>query len=464
MEAPEKILASKRSGDTRRLERRREARPPRHTSYISERIEIPSFSAAKDTRGHSMFRSSSARALWRLLTWRLTSAGRWMLIPTFFLFAYTTASLSFQSFIPFCYLVAFWLVALLAPLIFRPRVNLSVRHAQHVFAGEVMPVEVEIEQRGIFGGHDLFVLAHGLPASIDALESDGVPLPHLKKNERARAVLGLVCAHRGVFAMSGFRAETDFPFGLWRSYEVHERQRRLVVYPRFEPLGRMDLPAGRRYQPGGVALASIVGDSMEYVGNREYRSGDNIRDIDWRATARLNKPVVREFRDEYMLRVAVLLDTQLPPRPSAGECAAFEAAVSVCAAAGERLARMEYVVDIFAAGPNLYHLMAGRHLAFIDQVLEILACVEAGQEDGFDLTAPVLREHLDSISTVVCVFLDWNATRRSFAHELRNLGAGMKIIIVRDAPCSLDPNPDEGRLGPIRVLTSAQVAAGLGEL
>src|SRR5205823_585514 len=114
------------NADARR-ERRREPRPFRHASALSESIAMPSFSAAKDTRGHSVFRSAGARALWRLLVWRLTSAGRWMLIPTVFLFAYTSASLNLQSFIPFCFVLAFWIVALIAPLLFKPRVSLAVR-------------------------------------------------------------------------------------------------------------------------------------------------------------------------------------------------------------------------------------------------------------------------------------------------------------------------------------------------
>ncbi len=423
---------------------------------------MPSFSAAKDTRGHSLFRSVVARALWRLFTWRLTSAGRWMLIPTLFLFAYASTSLSMQAFIPFCYVMTLWFLALMAPVFFRPSVKLTVRHAEHVFAGETMLVEVEVQQLGRIGGHDLHVLPHGLPASIDPLEGDGVPLPSLKRGARARVVLQLVCSHRGAFSMNGFRAETDFPFGMYRSFTVFEREQHLMVYPRFEPLLRMDIPATRRYQPGGLALASTIGDSVEFVGNREYRSGDNIRDIDWRATARSDKPIVREYREEYLLRVAVVLDTQLPIHPSASERQAFESAISVCASIGDYLARMEYVVDILAAGPNLYHLQAGRHLAFIEQILDILACVQSGTQDGFDGIEPELRDSIDAIGSVICIFTDWNETRRKFAHTLRDLGAAMKVIVVRNGPCTLDPFADEGRLGSVHKVTSAEVKAGIG--
>ena len=148
------------------------------------------------------------------------------------------------------------------------------------------------------------------------------------------------------------------------------------------------------------------GDSFEYLGNREWRDGDNPRDIDWRATARLSGAsssslVVREWREEYFLRVGVVLDTHVPLSAPASKRlflqelrerlpgkaarlarqAALERGVSICAAVSDALARQDYIVDLFAAGPNLYHLMAGRSLAYREQILDILACVEGSPEE-----------------------------------------------------------------------------------
>ena len=166
---------------------------------------MPSFSAAKDTRGHSLFRSVVARMLWRLLTWRLTSAGRWMLIPTLFLFAYATTSLTLQAFIPFCYVAALWLFALLAPLFFKPRVKLTVNHADHVIAGETMQVEVEIEQLGTIGGHDLHVMPHGLPASIDPVEIERRAAVHLLVDQALEAGIARAIDLRAQFFRGGDR-------------------------------------------------------------------------------------------------------------------------------------------------------------------------------------------------------------------------------------------------------------------
>src|SRR5690606_17421882 len=148
--------------------------------------------------------------------------------------------------------------------------------------------------------------------------------------------------------------------------------RSLLVVPSFEPLQDVVLPITRRYQPGGIVLASKVGESPEYIGSREYRTGDPARDIDYRSWARLARPVVRESQEEYFCRVALILDTYVSRwtrMPREGH-EPMEAAVSLTAAVADALTRGEHVIDIFAAGPEIHVFRAGRHAASVDQVLE----------------------------------------------------------------------------------------------
>jgi uncharacterized protein (DUF58 family) len=339
---------------------------------------------------------------------------------------------------------------------------------ERVCAGEMIQADVEISQLGRLRGADLAVMPHRLPMVIDAVPEDGVLLPDLKKGERATVRIGLKCTARGSFVLRGFRVETGFPFGILRAWRTFYEDRRLLVYPKFFPLGRLSLPIGRRYQPGGVAMVSQLGESFEYLGNREYREGDNVRDIDWRATARSQKPIVREWVEEYMLRAAVILDTYVPkkskPKETQRRRDAFERAVSVSAAVSDYMARQDYLVDIFAAGPNLYHLTAGRSLAYLDQILDILACVNENPNEPFDVIEPQIAELLARLSTVICVFLDWNTTRREFAIRLHHHGVAVKVIICRDEACSIDPSSDAELFGEIPRISQADFDRGISEL
>lgn len=429
---------------------------------------FPPLSPSKDIGDYLFLRGGVSRWLWRIYIQRLTPGGRWFALGSFVFIAYGGASLQLQGYVLAGYVMAMWLVAAAAMLFYRPRVRLQTTMASRVCAGQTITVNAQIEQRGLLRGADLFLLPHRLPMEIDAVPPDGIPIADLRRGQRAQVRIGLRCATRGAYTLRGFRVETGFPFNILRARQTFPEQHRLLVYPQFTPLGRLELPVGRRYQPGGVAMTSQLGESFEYLGNREYRDGDNPRDIDWRATARATKPIVREWVEEYMLRAAVILDTHIPDR--LGRRAAllrrddFERAVSIAAAVSDHMAREDYLVDLFAAGPNLYHLTAGRSLAYLDQILDILACVEENPAEPFDTIEPQIAELLERLSTVICVFLQWNEARRDFVLRLQAHGIAIKLIIVRDGRCQRDPALDGGLLGDIPVISRQQYTAGLSQL
>lgn len=420
----------------------------------------PTASGAHDPAYFQTVNSGGLAGPWRFWNERFTSAGRWFFAGTIALFISGVNSLELQSYVPLLYAGSLWLCAGFAYFRSRPRANLRAAHTDRVCAGETLPVEIEVTNAGRKTARDWRLIGHRLPPHIGFEPTHGALLPPLKSGGKSRLTIELRAARRGVFSLRGWRVETSFPFALLNTARVFSEERRLLVFPAFVPLTHLAIPTGRRHHPGGVALVSHLGESMEYLGNREYREGDNPRDIDWRATARLQKPILREYREEYFLRVAVVLDTHLPISDEASS-ASFERAVSLCAAVGDFMARQEYLVDIFAAGPNLYHLTAGRSLAYLDQILDILACVDANPNEPFDTLEPEILENLAQINAIVCLFLDWNETRRAFCERLQNSGVGLKIIIARDTPCTQDPNADADWFGPIPVISRETFAMGV---
>jgi uncharacterized protein (DUF58 family) len=412
---------------------------PEAALHAVSRRSFLAFPGTKDIRLHPYFKGDVSKWTWRFYTHRLTRSGRWFLVISTILLIAIVPSLDIQAFVPLIYAAALWLITILFVVVGRPHVTMVARHAERVRAGETLPVELTLKQPPRrLPAIDLNILPERLPLEVDATPAGGVAVGTLAPGESRTVHLGLACPRRGVFKLWGYRVESDFPFGLVNAYRNFEASRTLIVHPRFEPLLRMVLPAGRRYQPGGVLLASKLGESYEYLGNREYREGDNFRDIDWRTTARHGgSPIaLREYREEFFLRVGLVLDTHLPRGGGSGLREArrlcFEDAVSLCAGIGDYLARQDYIVDIFAAGPDLYHLTAGRSLAYLDQILDILSCVEGTATEPLEIIAPQIQEYLSRLTTVICVFLRWDEARRRFVESLRESGAGVKLILIRD--------------------------------
>jgi uncharacterized protein (DUF58 family) len=234
------------------------------------------------------------------------------------------------------------------------------------------------------------------------------------------------------------------------------------VLPCFPPLIDINVPVGRLYQPGGIVLTSNVGESLEYIGNREYRPGDPTRRIDFRSWARLAKPIVREYQEEYYCRLALVLDTHVAGGRRKGPegFLELEAGISLAASVADVLAQGEYIIDIFAAGPELYVFRGGRHTGHLDNILEILACVEECRQSPFETIAPALVEELRSITAIVFVLLDWDEERERFVRTAVESGAGARVLIVRDEETTLPVEPAQDWAGRIRQLSPHEIRSG----
>ncbi len=172
-------------------------------------------------------------------------------------------------------------------------------------------------------------------------------------------------------------------------------------------------------------------------------------------------PVVKEYQEEYFCRIAVILDTFLPRRPGARDARAFEAAISVVASIADFFSRSEHIVDILAAGPDIYEVSAGRSLAYLENILDVLACLEPCPEPPFRSIGPLLFEKLGQITTVVAVLQDWDEAREGFLRQVNALGTAVRVFIVRDGETRRDWRAAGADLGEISLMTTADVERAL---
>jgi len=409
--------------------------------------------------------SVSPLGRWVLFTWRrrITANGRMLLIV---LLVSGPVSAAIGIGMPLYYFSVFLfmllLVGRLGGLLFGPRVELKRDLPERCAAGAEIRVYATVRNRGYLSVFDL-AASERMPHMSIELADQPEYVDCLPAGAAGELTYTLRPTLRGVYDFKGPVAMTVFPLGVYHHTRNFADSRRMLVYPRFMPLQAVDLPVGRKHQPGGLQMVSHVGDSEEFLGNREYRPGDRLRDIHHTAWARVGFPVVREFQQEYLCRIAMICDTFLPHQGRRAR-RDLEAALSLSAAIADVLSRREYVIDIFAAGPDLYHFQAGRSLAYLDNILDILACIEPCRQSPFATIAPAIMEEIGEISTAVMVFLDWNAERETFVRSIREHGVEVKILVVRSSPPTFDPSGFPTAAGPIQVLTADQVETGVDRL
>ena len=104
----------------------------------------------------------------------------------------------------------------------------------------------------------------------------------------------------GADHLEGFDIAPLVPLGLAPDGAQQRAGVPFLVVPRIANVVRLTTPVGRRHQPGGVALASKTGESMDSLGARLYRIGDPVWEPHARSWARTGIPVVREFQEEVL--------------------------------------------------------------------------------------------------------------------------------------------------------------------
>ncbi len=383
-----------------------------------------------------------------------------MLIALMMAIATGTLTLAIPVYHVLTVLAAIMVLAFFVQLIMRRKTHVSGGFGRLAVAGKEVCGRFKLTNNSSISAYDVSVGLFDRPLPLK-LSSHPPIVGRLAPGESVDLEICLTPLRRGLYEFEGARAFTTFPLNLFRAGPHNPQQDSLLVLPNFEPISSVDVPVSPRYQPGGIALTSNVGESPEYIGNRDYRPGDPLRRIDSRAWARLAHPVVKEFQEEYYCRVALVLDTHVrrawAPKGGFPE---LEAAVSLTAAAADAMSRGEYIIDLFAAGPDLYVFRSGRHTAHLENVLEILACVNSCRKNPFDVVAPALADELGNISAVIFVLLDWDSSRETLVRTAVENGCSTKVLIVRRGKTSLPYAPAEAWAGPIRKITPAEVRNG----
>ena len=403
-------------------------------------------------------RSAAYRYLRFLWTYRFTAGGKWVVAGLLLSGLFGSASVESPVYQVFCTLLVLFCVDRLVGGLLRPKLEVRGSFPEKSTAGEVVTGRFTLVNQGKRAAYDLGFRFFRLPRSFE-LPDPETTLGHLEAGQTLSASIRLKPNRRGLHTLPRPRAYSTFPFNLFRTGRSRAAESTLLVLPHFHSIVGLDVPVGTRYQPGGIALTSNIGESPEYIGNREYVPGDSARRIDYRSWARLARPVVREYQEEYYCRVALVLDTYVPPRRKPGRegFADLEAGISLSASVADALSRGEYLIDLFAAGPELYVFRAGRHTAHFENILEIVACIEACRDNPFERIAPALADELSNISTVICVLLDWDESRRQLARTAIEMGCSVKILVVRDGETTEPIDFDEGS---VTQLTIAQIRDG----
>ena len=165
------------------------------------------------------------------------------------------------------------------------RMAVSVGRAEPVFAGEAAQFRLYLDGRGAYD-RPAILARHVKSRSQLVVDVPGAGL--------AEVVLAVPAGRRGWLPLGRVMLETRFPIGLFRAWSYLEPDARCLVYPRPE---RSPLPRPRTESASGGVRSPVPGND-DYAGLRTYQLSDSPRHVAWKAVARSEDMLTKQFSGE----------------------------------------------------------------------------------------------------------------------------------------------------------------------
>jgi uncharacterized protein (DUF58 family) len=194
------------------------------------------------------------------------------------------------------------------------KVDVKLRFPDHIFAREGAHFEITVRNRKrVLPSFSVTISAaprRGAAedeAHIDRLAFFAV----IPSDAYARARIEIEFPRRGVYPVRGFTISTRFPFGFIERRRHAAASGEVVVYPQPQPLDELLRQISITQ---GQTESLMRGSSSDLYSIRQYYSTDHPRHIDWKATAKTTRLMVREFTRDDDWRMTIVLDPTRPPK------------------------------------------------------------------------------------------------------------------------------------------------------
>ncbi|WP_144481317.1 DUF58 domain-containing protein [Cytobacillus oceanisediminis] len=180
---------------------------------------------------------------------------------------------------------------------------------------------------------------------------------------------------RGEHVLTGIKLKTGDLLGLIEKEKILPAENRILVYPAYQDL--VYRPVAHHFDQGMTASKERVQrDTSMAIGVREYQPGDRFSWINWKATARRNDIMTKEFEQRQSHNVTLLMDCAPDPR--------FEVIVSFTASVLRAILRKGAQVGLLTSSNERVAFPARGGESQQQQLLYHLAKIQDGSPVPFD--------------------------------------------------------------------------------
>ena len=248
---------------------------------------------------------------------------------------------------------------------------------------------------------------------------------------------GALCQRRGRYRLGPLAIELSDPLGLFRYCRVEAATREMIIYPPLVRLPTLERPRGER---GGVARAALLNilPTPNAGGIREYRPGDPLNFVHWRAVAHTGKLMVKEFDQEIAGAVWIVLDLARAVQSGSGDAATEELGVVLACSLANLMLGEGRTVGLFTreAAPRV--VRPGRGRQHVWEIMSTLVDAQAGGEMPLGEVLEELRSAAPGRHGVAVITPDSSGDWVGPLAGLTGGGAAALALLVADAGQQVD--------------------------
>ncbi|MFC3121124.1 DUF58 domain-containing protein [Agaribacter flavus] len=151
----------------------------------------------------------------------------------------------------------------------------------------------------------------------------------LQANEECELSYFVTPQKRGAATIGGTYLRVGSFIGLWQLTWFKPYPSEHKVYPNFSAITDLSgLNGNLNLRQSGLKKYNMRGAGMDFLQLRDYREGEALRQVDWRASSRFNKLISKEFQEEKNQHILIMLDAGRRMRVQDDDLSYFEHALN----------------------------------------------------------------------------------------------------------------------------------------
>jgi len=256
--------------------------------------------------------------------------------------------------------------------------------------------------------------------------------------ERVERRYRVQCRQRGYFPFGPATLEAGDPFGLFSQKKRESQTAWFIIYPKVLSLAALGLPAKN---PFGEVKSDIplFPDPIRTVGVRDYRPGDDLRFIHWKATARQQRLQTKLLEPTLSRQIAIFLNVATMEHFWRGVVPRkLERAISVAASVANYAAEQRWPVGLMANGSlprsdQPLKVLPGRAPGQLTLIMEMLAAVTPVASMDIDRLLWQESSHIAWGATLVVVTAYLSEMLMQTMRTLRDAGRRLTLVALTDS-------------------------------